>query len=172
MVVEEMAGRLFLVTTKIKGQVRQQQFTLHSALSDSEIKKLVQAGVPITCFEPNPAVSKGQGKKAMKELNRFVVQVSQHQSRMSPTVRTKLVESGTPRPAATDAPDPVVVPDTEVAGLIELKLIKAGVDFETAAAASIASLDELKEMDYKAIGKLLGLRGNFGLQRVYDEMRA
>lgn len=167
-VVEELAGRPFLVTTKNNGRVIQKQFTLHAGLKDSEIRNLVQNHVPVECFEANSALGIAEAKKAMEDLKRFAIGATDKMKRLSPTVRTTLVDFGSPRKIAPAAP--AGNPKAEAA-MIELQLIKAGVDFETAAAVAGASLEALKEMDYKEIGKKLGLTGNFGLQRVYDKMR-
>lgn len=166
-----MSGRPFLVTKKVKSKVQQSQFTLHAALKDSEIRKLVQQGVPMECFEANPDLSPDRAEKAMEDLRRFVVNVADQQQRLQPTTRTTLEDFGTPKRKA----DLVVVAPTAPAGVssdkIELKLIKAGIPFDLAATASVATADELAELDWRTIKSALELANNAGPQKVYEEMR-
>lgn len=150
--------------TKRRGnKVEQELFQLHSGLTDSEIRRRVQAGVDIQCFEPVPTLELKAQEKAWKQLESFKVRVADNDRKIQQTVRTELIPCENPGQGIVVINRGEVNNDSKI-----LKLVKAGVSFDEAEKLVEASEKELEELDYKVAGKALGLKGNYGAGKVYE----
>ena len=165
---EEIANRQFVVTKRTpKGPV-QNVIDIWSGMSDVEIRKAVQAGVDINCFEANPEKGDEVRENAWNNLNRFAVNLIDTEQRINPTTKTELVSiSGAAIPQANA---PKIDKALQKKGLIVDLVQQHGLNFEEATAFVSASVEELKELDYKKLGKVFKLKGQFGVQKVYDTL--
>ena len=166
-VKEELTGRPFIVTRREKNKIVQDSYTLHSGLTDSEIRRRVQSGVDINCFETVPTLALDAQEKAWKGLEAFAVKVTDNAKRVQDTVRTTLIPVTESMPGVIVLRQPVANNDGKI-----LKLVKAGVSFDEAEKLVEASAEELENIDYKVAGKALGLKGNYGAGKVYEAIHA
>ena len=153
------------MTTNQKGRIKQETHILHGGLTDSQIRQKVMAGVPIECFEAVPTLTVDGQKQEMDKLKAFQVKAEKNVKMLQPTTRTKLV------PFEGQAPGVVIIrQNAENNDSKIVKLVKSGVDFATAEALVTATAEALEELDYKAAGKALGLKGNYGAGKVYESI--